>query len=153
MKPTHLLIDLENVQPDPDHVRIFLAESGAAWVFHSVNQRKLLPPLQAIGDRVTLVPTSRPGKNSLDFHLVFYLGYLASRNNGRQKQPQVIRNVFLEKPVRHAARSRKLRDPMATSATPSAVFAGPPSALVDPLRTRRAAALKMARLGARACEA
>jgi hypothetical protein len=27
------------------------------------------------------VPTAKPGKNSLDFHLIFYLGYLASRNN------------------------------------------------------------------------
>lgn len=81
MKPTHLLVDLENVQPEPDHLRTFLAESGSAWVFHSSHQKKLLPPLKAMGDRVTLVPTTRPGKNSLDFHLVFYLGYLASRNN------------------------------------------------------------------------
>jgi hypothetical protein len=80
MAVTHLLIDLENVQPEPEDVRAWIEEFGPVWVFHGVNQRKLLPPLQAFGDRVTAVPTSRPGKNALDFHLVFYLGYLASRN-------------------------------------------------------------------------
>jgi hypothetical protein len=81
MKVTHLLVDLENIQPPAEDVRGWLANHGPAWIFHGVHQKKLLPPLRALGERLTLVPTSRPGKNSLDFHLVFYLGYLASRNN------------------------------------------------------------------------
>ena len=81
MKRIQLLVDLENVQPEPEQVRHFVEKSGAAWIFHGANQKKLLPPLQALGDWVTLVPTSKPGKNSLDFHLVFYLGYLTSRYN------------------------------------------------------------------------
>lgn len=81
VNPVHLLVDLENLQPEPDQIRAFLLQPGSVWIFHDAKQKKLLPPLKALGDEVTLVPTVRPGKNSLDFHLIFYLGYLASRNN------------------------------------------------------------------------
>jgi hypothetical protein len=81
VKPVHLLVDLENVQPAPDQLRAYLTQGASAWIFHGANQKKLLPPLQALGNQVTPVPTAKPGKNSLDFHLIFYLGYLASRNN------------------------------------------------------------------------
>lgn len=80
MSARFLLIDLESVQPSPSEVVAWLGESGSAWVFHGPHQNKLLPRYSAIGDRVALVPISRPGKNSLDFHLVFYLGYLTARN-------------------------------------------------------------------------
>ncbi len=76
----HLLIDLENVQPTAQAVDLWIGVDGAAWIFYSPQQQKLLAAFAALGDRVTLVPISRPGPNSLDFHLVFYLGYLASRN-------------------------------------------------------------------------
>ncbi len=76
----HLLIDLENVQPTAQAVDLWIGIDGTAWIFHSPQQQKLLAAFEALGDRVTLVPISRPGPNSLDFHLVFYLGYLASRN-------------------------------------------------------------------------
>ncbi|MDT3677239.1 MAG: PIN domain-containing protein [Burkholderiaceae bacterium] len=76
----HLLIDLENVQPTAHAVDVWMGVAGTAWIFHSPQQQKLLSAFEALGDRVTLVPISRPGPNSLDFHLVFYLGYLASRN-------------------------------------------------------------------------
>lgn len=80
MSARFLLIDLESVQPSPSDVVAWLGESGSAWVFHGPHQTKLLPTYSAIGNRVALVPISRPGKNSLDFHLVFYLGYLTARN-------------------------------------------------------------------------
>lgn len=57
-----------------------MGAAGKAWIFYGANQLKLLPAFSAIGDRVTLVPISRPGTNSLDFHLVFYLGHLAAKS-------------------------------------------------------------------------
>lgn len=84
MKPTHLLVDLENVQPQPIELHPWLVESGRVWVFHGAHQKKHLPALRDLGESLTLVPAERPGSNSLDFQLVFYLGYLASRNDQAQ---------------------------------------------------------------------
>lgn len=75
-----LLVDLESVQPAPTDVGRWIREEGSAWIFHGPHQKKTLPQYEALGPRVTLVPISRCGKNSLDFHLVFYLGYLTARN-------------------------------------------------------------------------
>ncbi|MEP7057475.1 MAG: PIN domain-containing protein [Caldimonas sp.] len=80
MSARFLLVDLESVQPVPGDVETWLTQAGSAWVFHGPHQTKMLPRYAALGERVTLVPISRPGKNSLDFHLVFYLGYLSARN-------------------------------------------------------------------------
>jgi hypothetical protein len=33
-----------------------------------------------IGDRATLIPITRTGNNALDFHLSFYLGYVAAKH-------------------------------------------------------------------------
>lgn len=76
----HLLVDLENVQPSAEAVADWMGTKGKTWIFHGPHQRKLLPSFQDIGDGVTLIPISRAGANSLDFHLVFYLGYLAAAN-------------------------------------------------------------------------
>ena len=76
----HLLVDLENVQPAAAAVAAWMGAAGKAWIFYAPQQLKLLPSFSALGDRVTLVPISRPGSNSLDFHLVFYLGHLAAKN-------------------------------------------------------------------------
>lgn len=75
-----LLVDLESVQPAPTEVEGWMSDDGSAWIFHGPHQTKILPKYEALGTRVTLVPISRCGKNSLDFHLVFYLGYLTARN-------------------------------------------------------------------------
>jgi len=74
----HLLVDLENIQPIASAVADWIGAEGKAWIFYGPHQHKLLASFQALGDRVTLIPISRPGANSLDFHLVFYLGYLAA---------------------------------------------------------------------------
>src|SRR5690606_22577943 len=50
------------------------------WLFHGPNQIKRAELLQAAHERVTLVPHSGRGKNALDFHLSFYLGYVAARH-------------------------------------------------------------------------
>lgn len=77
---THLLVDLENVQPPASSVRDRLGETGKGWIFHGPHQRKRLAEYEALGERVTLVPIARTGSNALDFHLVFYLGYLLARD-------------------------------------------------------------------------
>ena len=77
---THLLVDLENVQPPASSVRDRLGETGKGWIFHGPHQRKRLAEYKALGERVTLVPIARTGSNALDFHLVFYLGYLLARD-------------------------------------------------------------------------
>jgi hypothetical protein len=66
----------------PGDIEAWISEAGSAWVFHGPHQLKLLPRYSAIGERVTIVPISKPGKNSLDFQLVFYLGYLTARSPG-----------------------------------------------------------------------
>lgn len=76
---THLLVDLENVQPPASSVHDWLGETGKGWIFHGPHQHKRLAEYEALGERVTLVPIARTGSNALDFHLVFYLGYLLAR--------------------------------------------------------------------------
>jgi hypothetical protein len=73
-------VDLESVQPAPTELERWMKGNGSAWVFHGPHQLKMLLRYTALGPHVTVVPISRPGKNSLDFHLVFYLGYLTARN-------------------------------------------------------------------------
>lgn len=76
----HLLVDLENVQPSPQEVEAWLGEAGEAWVFYGPHQLKRKAAFEVDSPRSTLVPIARPGANSLDFHLVFYLGYLAAKH-------------------------------------------------------------------------
>ncbi|MDH5539974.1 MAG: PIN domain-containing protein [Rhizobacter sp.] len=80
MQEVHVLVDLENNQPTLDEVRKLVPNLTEAWRFHSKQQTRRLQSFEAMGDRRTLVPITRPGKNSLDFHLSFYLGYIAARN-------------------------------------------------------------------------
>lgn len=50
--------------------------NGETWIFYGEHEIGLLAPYMELGDRVSLVDVSRPGKNSLVFHLVLYRGYL-----------------------------------------------------------------------------
>ncbi|NJK46480.1 MAG: GAF domain-containing protein [Pleurocapsa sp. SU_196_0] len=78
----HVLVDLENNQPTLDQVRALVPDVTDVWLFHSGKQSKHLDAFASLGERQIAVPISRPGKNSLDFHLSFYLGYLAAKNPG-----------------------------------------------------------------------
>jgi hypothetical protein len=51
------------------------------WVFHGPQQKLVGQAYPALGHRATPVRISQTGKNALDFHLSYYLGYLASRND------------------------------------------------------------------------
>lgn len=80
MSKTYLLIDLQNRHPPPEDVASWIGSNGEAWIFYGEHEIGLLAPYMELGDRVSLVDISRPGKNSLDFHLVLYLGYLVGRH-------------------------------------------------------------------------
>lgn len=80
MSKTYLLIDLQNRHPQPEDVSSWMGSNGEAWIFYGEQEIGLLAPYMELGDRVSLVDISKPGKNSPDFHLVLYLGYLIGRN-------------------------------------------------------------------------
>ena len=79
MTKLHTLVDLENVHPKIEDLRRLVPTMTDTWVFHGPNQAKEAARLKAAHDAVTLVPHSGKGKNALDFHLSFYLGYVAAR--------------------------------------------------------------------------
>ena len=97
----YLLVDLENVQPSPQEVESWLGKDGEAWVFYGPNQLKRKAAFEAESPRSTLVPISRPGANSLDFHLVFYLGYLAAKHP-RSRFVVLAKDTDYDPPIAHA---------------------------------------------------
>lgn len=76
---THVLIDWENVQPDEDDVRKLVPGATDLWLFHGPNQRNVTSHHPSFGGRATHIRIATTGKNALDFHLSFYMGYIASR--------------------------------------------------------------------------
>jgi NTP pyrophosphatase (non-canonical NTP hydrolase) len=76
----HVLLDYENVQPSEEELRALVPDASQVWVFHGPHQREVDKQFAGFGDAVTPVPISKTGKNALDFHLSFYMGYIASRN-------------------------------------------------------------------------
>jgi NTP pyrophosphatase (non-canonical NTP hydrolase) len=77
---THVLLDYENVQPTEAELRALVPDASQVWVFHGAHQRQVAERFASFGADVTAVPLSKTGKNALDFHLSFYMGYIASRN-------------------------------------------------------------------------
>lgn len=80
MKEQHVLVDYENVQPSIEDLLKLAPKLTDVWLFHGPNQIRRAEQLQAAHERVTLVPHSGKGKNALDFHLSFYLGYVAAKH-------------------------------------------------------------------------
>lgn len=81
VKPgTHVLLDYENVQPTEAELRALVPDASQVWVFHGPHQRQVEQRFASFGADVTAVPISKTGNNALDFHLSFYTGYIASRN-------------------------------------------------------------------------
>lgn len=75
---THVLLDFENVQPDAAALRALVPDIAQVWLFHGPHQKD--PGRRLAGLPVTLVPISQTGKNALDFHLSFYVGFITSRH-------------------------------------------------------------------------
>ena len=80
MKEIHALVDFENVQPTLEVLDKLAPGFTDVWLFHGPHQNKRVQQLADARSRVTLVPSSGQGKNALDFHLSFYLGYVAARH-------------------------------------------------------------------------
>ena len=80
MTEQHLLVDYENVQPGMEDLLKIAPKLTDVWLFHGPNQTKRAKQVKAAHERVTLVPHTGKGKNALDFHLSFYLGYVAARH-------------------------------------------------------------------------
>ena len=80
MRINHVLIDLENVQPE--HLTGLDAEHFRVIVFVGANQTKvgfdLAAAMQKLGTRARYVKIAGNGSNALDFHIAFYIGQLAS---------------------------------------------------------------------------
>lgn len=77
---THVLLDYENVQPSAEELRTLVPEVNKVWVFHGPHQKQVESRFTSFGPDVTAVPVRRTGRNALDFHLSFYMGYIVSRN-------------------------------------------------------------------------
>jgi NTP pyrophosphatase (non-canonical NTP hydrolase) len=77
---TYVLLDYENVQPSEAELRALVPDVSQVWVFHGPHQREVEKRFASFGTGATAVPISKTGKNALDFHLSFYMGYIASRN-------------------------------------------------------------------------
>ncbi|MDP3619410.1 MAG: PIN domain-containing protein [Ramlibacter sp.] len=81
------MLDYENVQPTEGDLRAMVPDASQLWVFHGPHQRHVEQRFASFGADVTAVPISKTGRNALDFHLSFYMGYIASRN---QASPIVV---------------------------------------------------------------
>jgi len=79
---THVLVDWENVQPDEADCRALVPDATDVWLFHGPNQKNIGRGYETFGERVTPVRIARSGKNALDFHLAFYMGYIAAKHPG-----------------------------------------------------------------------
>ena len=81
MKKNYILIDYENVQPNDltklnkEHFNVF--------VFFGENQTKVsfefASTLQQMGANAEYIKISGNGNNALDFHIAFYIGYIATK--------------------------------------------------------------------------
>jgi hypothetical protein len=80
MKELHALVDFENVQPSLEALTKLAPGFTDVWLFHGPHQAKQAQAFAASHERVTLVPRSGQGPNALDFHVAFYLGYVAAKH-------------------------------------------------------------------------
>ena len=79
MTKVHTLVVLESGHPKIEDLRKVVPRMTEAGVFQGPNQAREAAELKAAHEAITLVPHSGKGKNALDFHLSFYLGYVAAR--------------------------------------------------------------------------
>jgi hypothetical protein len=83
MRINHVLIDLENVQPDS--LAGLDAEHFRVLVFVGANQAKvsfdLASEMQKLGSRGAYVKIAGNGSNALDFHIAYYVGRLVMEDS------------------------------------------------------------------------
>lgn len=82
MTTNHILIDLENIQPN--NLNILINHPFKIYVFVGENQTKipfdLASTMQNFGENGKYIKISGNGKNALDFHLAYYIGKLSTEN-------------------------------------------------------------------------
>ena len=82
MQTNYILIDFENVQPK--NFEILKSYSFKIFIFVGANQTKvpfdLATAMQDFGEDAQYVKISGNGKNSLDFHIAYYIGQLSLKD-------------------------------------------------------------------------
>jgi hypothetical protein len=82
MRTNYVLIDFENVQPES--LAVLNSEQFNVKVFVGATQKnvtiKFAKALQPMGDRAKYIEISGSGRNALDFHIAFYIGQLAAKD-------------------------------------------------------------------------
>ena len=81
----HILIDFENVQPEPEQLAGLDDEQCHIWLFLGRLQQRVLSvelceALCRFGKNVHFVKVARVGKNALDFYLAYYLGKITEQD-------------------------------------------------------------------------
>ena len=84
MKELHVLVDYESVQPSLEALAKLAPGFTDVWLFYGPHQAKQAQAFAGSNERVTLVPRSGKGSNALDFHIAFYLGYVAAKHPDAQ---------------------------------------------------------------------
>lgn len=81
MNTKYVLIDFENVQPA--NLKILKQHAFKVLVFVGANQAKipydLAAAMQSLGEDARYVKITGTGKNSLDFHIAYYIGEMAAK--------------------------------------------------------------------------
>ena len=143
MKELHALVDFENVQPSLVALAKLAPGFTDVWLFHGPHQPKQAQAYAASHERVTLVPRSGQGPNALDFHVAFYLGYVAAKHpnaelvvvaNDRGYDPMLAHARMLE----YRARRVGYKAPAAKKA----VAVKPVAQAAAPLEAKKAVAKK-----------
>lgn len=144
MKELHALVDYENVQPSLEALAKLAPGFTDVWLFHGPHQAKQAQAFAASHERVTLVPRSGQGPNALDFHVAFYLGYVAAKHpdaelvvvaNDRGYDPMLAHARMLE----FRARRVGYKTPVAKKAT----VAKPAAPAAVPVAAKKAVAKKV----------
>ena len=149
---THVLLDYENVQPTEDELWTLVPDASQVWVFHGPHQRQVEQRFASFGANVTVVPISKTGKNALDFHLSFYMGYIASRNQASEMV--VVANDKGYEPMLEHARSMGFmarqvghgspKPAPSVKATPAAKAVAPAKPVAKKVAAKKAVAKKAA---------
>lgn len=144
MKELHVLLDFENVQPSLEALAKLAPGFTDVWLFHGPHQAKQAQAYVAGHERVTLVPRSGQGPNALDFHVAFYLGYVAAKHpdaelvvvaNDRGYDPMLAHARMLEFRARRAGYK--------APAVKKAAVAKPAAPAAMPVAAKKAVAKKV----------
>jgi len=98
MSLTYILIDFENVQPEPEDLRLIRGADYRVRLFHGPHQNRIdvgiAKALQPLGSQVEFIQSERNGKNALDFHIAFGLGQLVG-SSGSNAAPSKSKARFV----------------------------------------------------------